>query len=48
MKYASGKMIVHKENIVIRQDGCERLTKRAPRGAIGCRMRCAALVHRHL
>jgi Xaa-Pro aminopeptidase len=31
MEYASGKMIVHEENIVVRADGAELLTKRAPR-----------------
>jgi Xaa-Pro aminopeptidase len=31
MEYAAGKMIVHEENVVIRPDGAELLTKRAPR-----------------
>jgi len=31
IEYAPGKMIVHEENIVIRSDGPELLTKRAPR-----------------
>jgi Xaa-Pro dipeptidase len=31
MEYAPGKMIVHEENVVIRPDGAELLTKRAPR-----------------
>jgi Xaa-Pro aminopeptidase len=31
IEYAPGKMIVHEENIVIRPDGPELLTKRAPR-----------------
>ncbi len=31
IEYAPGKMIVHEENIVIRTDGPELLTKRAPR-----------------
>lgn len=31
MSYAPGKMIVHEENIVVRVDGAELLTKRAPR-----------------
>jgi len=31
MEYASGRMIVHEENVVITEDGCELLTKRAPR-----------------
>jgi len=31
MEYAPGKMIVHEENIVVRADGAELLTKRAPR-----------------
>jgi len=29
MTYAPGKMMVHEENIVIREDGCELLTRRA-------------------
>ena len=29
MSYAPGKMMVHEENIVIREDGCELLTRRA-------------------
>jgi Xaa-Pro dipeptidase len=31
IEYAPGKMIVHEENIVIRPDGPELLTLRAPR-----------------
>jgi len=31
MECAAGKMIVHEENIVIRDGGAELLTKRAPR-----------------
>lgn len=31
MEYAPGKMIVHEENVVITEDGCELLTRRAPR-----------------
>lgn len=31
IEYAPGKMIVHEENIVIRADGAELLTRRAPR-----------------
>jgi Xaa-Pro dipeptidase len=31
MEYAPGKMIVHEENIVVREDGAELLTRRAPR-----------------
>ncbi len=31
IEYAPGKMIVHEENIVIRSDGPELLTRRAPR-----------------
>lgn len=31
MEYAPGKMIVHEENLVITEDGCELLTRRAPR-----------------
>ncbi|HKX19129.1 MAG TPA: Xaa-Pro peptidase family protein [bacterium] len=31
MEYAPGKMIVHEEDVVIRSDGCELLTPRAPR-----------------
>jgi Xaa-Pro aminopeptidase len=31
MEYAPGKMIVHEENIVVRADGAELLTRRAPR-----------------
>ena len=31
MEYAKGKMIVHEENIVIRKDGAELITKRAPK-----------------
>ncbi len=31
MEYALGKMIVHEENIVVRSEGPELLTKRAPR-----------------
>ena len=31
MEYAPGKMLVHEENIVITDDGCEVLTRRAPR-----------------
>ena len=29
MEYAKGKMIVHEENVVIRKDGAELITKRA-------------------
>lgn len=29
MTYAPGKMMVHEENIVVREDGCELLTRRA-------------------
>ncbi len=31
LEYAPGKMIVHEENLVITEDGCELLTRRAPR-----------------
>ena len=31
MEYAPGRMILHEENIVITEDGCELLTRRAPR-----------------
>lgn len=31
MEFAPGKMLVHEENVVIREDGCELLTWRAPR-----------------
>ena len=31
MEYAEGKMIVHEENIVIRKNGAELITKRAPK-----------------
>ena len=31
MEYATGKMIVHEENVVIRKDGAELITKRAPK-----------------
>lgn len=31
MEYAPGKMIVHEENLVITEDGCELLTRRAPK-----------------
>jgi Xaa-Pro aminopeptidase len=31
IEYAPGKMIVHEENIVVRPDGPELLTRRAPR-----------------
>ncbi len=31
MEYAPGKMIVHEENVVISEEGCELLTRRAPR-----------------
>ncbi|MEM7427149.1 MAG: Xaa-Pro peptidase family protein [Pseudomonadota bacterium] len=31
MEYAPGKMIVHEENVVITEDGCELLTRRAQR-----------------
>ena len=31
MEYAKGKMIVHEENVVIRKDGAELITKRAPK-----------------
>jgi Xaa-Pro dipeptidase len=31
MEYAPGKMIVHEENIVVRTDGAELLSRRAPR-----------------
>lgn len=30
MEYAPGKMIVHEENIVVREDGAELLTRRSP------------------
>ncbi|MDH3475773.1 MAG: Xaa-Pro peptidase family protein [Rhodospirillales bacterium] len=30
MEFAPGKMMVHEENVVITEDGCELLTKRAP------------------
>jgi Xaa-Pro dipeptidase len=30
MEFAPGKMIVHEENLVITEDGCELLTRRAP------------------
>jgi Xaa-Pro aminopeptidase len=30
-EYSPGKMIVHEENLVITEDGCELLTRRAPR-----------------
>lgn len=30
MEYAAGKNIVHEENLVITEDGCELLTRRAP------------------
>ena len=31
MEYAPGKMILHEENVVVREDGVELLTRRAPR-----------------
>lgn len=31
IEYAPGRMIVHEENIVVREDGAELLTRRAPR-----------------
>jgi ribosomal protein L11 methylase PrmA len=31
MEYAPGKMIVHEENIVVREEGAELLSRRAPR-----------------
>ncbi len=31
MEYTPGKMIVHEENLVITEDGCELLTRRAPK-----------------
>ncbi len=31
MEFAPGKMIVHEENVVITEDGCELLARRAPR-----------------
>jgi Xaa-Pro aminopeptidase len=31
MEYAPGRMIVHEENVVVREDGAELLTTRAPR-----------------
>ncbi|MGH9203602.1 MAG: M24 family metallopeptidase, partial [Vicinamibacterales bacterium] len=31
MEYSPGRMIVHEENIVVREDGAELLTRRAPR-----------------
>ncbi|MDC0217342.1 Xaa-Pro peptidase family protein [Pelagibacteraceae bacterium] len=31
IEYAKGKMIVHEENVVIRKDGAELITKRAPK-----------------
>ncbi len=31
MEYLPGKMIVHEENLVITEDGCELLSRRAPR-----------------
>ncbi len=31
MEYAPGRMILHEENVVITEDGCELLTRRAPR-----------------
>ena len=31
MAYAPGRMIVHEENLVIREDGAELLSRRAPR-----------------
>ena len=30
LEYAPGKMMVHEENIVIRENGAELLTRRAP------------------
>ena len=30
MEFAPGQMMVHEENIVIREDGAELLTRRAP------------------
>ncbi|MCP4431086.1 MAG: aminopeptidase P family protein, partial [Gammaproteobacteria bacterium] len=29
MEFAPGKMLVHEENLVITEDGCELLTRRA-------------------
>ena len=31
IEYEQGKMIVHEENIIIRKDGAEIITKRTPR-----------------
>ena len=31
MEYAPGKIIVHEENIVIKKEGAELITKRAPK-----------------
>ena len=31
MEFAPGKMLVHEENLVITEDGCELLTRRAPK-----------------
>lgn len=31
LEYAPGKMLVHEENLLITEDGCELLTRRAPR-----------------
>jgi len=31
MEFAAGKMLVHEENVAITEDGCELLTRRAPR-----------------
>ena len=31
IEYANGKMIVHEENVIIREDGAELITKRAPK-----------------
>jgi Xaa-Pro aminopeptidase len=31
IEYAPGRMITHEENLVVTEDGCELLTKRAPR-----------------
>tara|TARA_B100001109_G_scaffold33963_1_gene26679 strand:- start:410 stop:1582 length:1173 start_codon:yes stop_codon:yes gene_type:complete len=31
MEYENGKMIVHEENVIIRKDGAELITKRAPK-----------------